>query len=557
MHAAWVCLAGLAVLALGYRFYSRYLAERVFALRDDEPVPAVTRADGVDFVATDRHVLLGHHYASIAGAAPIIGPAIAVVWGWLPAVVWVVFGTVLMGAVHDFATLVISIRHEGRSVGAISEVVLGRRSRTLFLLVIYFLVFLVIAVFADAIATLFQKQPATVIPINFEIIIALLIGWMAHKRGMKLLWPSLLALAALYGMVWVGVQVPVELPAIGPLSPKMLWIVLLLAYAFVASVLPVWVLLQPRDFINSHQLVVGLGALLLGIFIANPAITAPAINTAPADAPAWFPFLFVTIACGAISGFHGLVSSGTTSKQLARAGDARLVGYGGMLGEGTLALIATLAVSAGLADWAAHYGTFAHASAGGVVNFVTGASSFLAALGLPGDISATVVAVLVVSFAATTLDTGTRIQRYILHELGEIYGVRALGNRWLAGALAVALPLAVCIAGQQRALWPLFGGSNQMLAGLSLMLISVWLYRQGRAWWVTAVPMLVVLTVSFLALLTLVGRFFGEGEWLLAVVGTLMLALEVWVVGEGLLALRRGQPGGGSTGPSSSQLQGE
>lgn len=542
MSAAWICLAGLVVLALGYRFYSRFLAERVFRLDPDEPVPAVTREDGVDFVPTDRHVLLGHHYASIAGAAPIIGPAIAVVWGWLPAVVWVVFGTVLMGAVHDFSTLVLSIRHQGRSVGAISEAVLGRRSRTLFLLVIYFLVFLVIAVFADAIATLFQKQPATVIPINFEIIVALLIGWLTHEKGLKLLWPSLLALVALYAMVWVGVQVPVELPAVGPLGPKMVWIVLLLTYAFVASVLPVWVLLQPRDFINSHQLVVGLAALLLGIFIANPQMIAPAINTAPADAPSWFPFLFVTIACGAISGFHGLVSSGTTSKQLASAADARLVGYGGMLGEGTLALIATLAVGAGLADWAAHYDTFAHASAGGVVNFVNGASTFLAALGLPTNISATVVAVLVVSFAATTLDTGTRIQRYILHELGEIYGVGFLGNRWLAGALAVALPLAVCAVGQQRALWPLFGGSNQMLAGLSLLLVSVWLYRQGRAWWVTALPMAVVLVVSFLALLTLVGRFFAEGQWLLAVVGTLMLALEVWVVGEGVLALRRRTP---------------
>lgn len=543
MGAAWVCLAGLAVFALGYRFYSRFLAERVFALRADEPVPAQTRADGIDFVPTDRHVLLGHHYASIAGAAPIIGPAIAVVWGWLPAVVWVVLGTVLMGAVHDFSTLVLSVRHEGRSVAAITERVLGPRSRSLFLLVVYFLVFLVIAVFADAIATLFVQQPATVIPINFEIIVAVLIGWLCHRRGMRLLWPSVIALVALYGMVWVGVQVPVSMPSVGAIEPKMVWIVLLLAYAFVASVLPVWVLLQPRDFINSHQLVVGLGGLLLGLFVANPLITAPAINTAPADAPAWFPFLFVTIACGAISGFHGLVSSGTTSKQLAAAPDARLVGYGGMIGEGVLALIATLAVSAGLADWAAHYDTFAHASAGGVVNFVEGASSFLGALGLPGPISTTVVAVLVVSFAATTLDTGTRIQRYILHELGEIYGVRALANRWLAGLLAVALPLAVCIAGQQRALWPLFGGSNQMLAGLSLLVVSVWLYRRGRAWWVTAVPMAVVLVVSFLALLTLVGRFFGQGQWLLATVGSLMLALEVWVVLEGVRAVRRGAEG--------------
>lgn len=539
--AAWICLAGLAVFALGYRFYARYLAERVFALRPDEPVPAVEQRDDIDHVPTDRHVLLGHHFASIAGAAPIIGPAIAVVWGWLPAVCWIVFGTVLMGAVHDLSTLVISIRHRGKSVGAISERLLGRRSRALVLLVIYFLVFLVIAVFADAISTLFTKQPATVIPINFEIIVAVAIGWLCHKRGVRLLWPSVIALVGLYAMVWVGHRYPLTMPSIFGLDPKTIWIVLLLGYAFVASVLPVWVLLQPRDFINSHQLIVGLAGLLLGIFIANPAMIAPAINTAPADAPAAFPFLFVTIACGAISGFHGLVSSGTTSKQLARAPDARLVGYGGMIGEGTLALIATLAVGAGLADWAAHYDTFAHAAAGGVTNFVSGAATFLAAWGLPADIATVVVAVLVVSFAATTLDTGTRIQRYILHELGEIYGIAALANRWIAGLLAVALPLAACLLGQQRALWPLFGGSNQMLAGLSLLIVSLWLWRQRKAWWVTAIPMVIVLVVSFIALLTLVGEFYASDQWLLAIVGTLMLALEGWLVLEGILTARRGR----------------
>ncbi len=227
---------------------------------------------------------------------------------------------------------------------------------------IFALIFLVIAVFAKAIATLFVKQPGTVIPINFEIVVALVIGWLGYKRRVKLLIPSLVALVLLYGSIAVGVKVPVSLEGWLGEHAGLGWVVFLLAYAFIASVLPVWTLLQPRDLINSHQLFVGLGGLILGVLVAQPTLTAPAFNVPPGDAPTLVPFLFVTIACGAISGFHGLVSSGTTSKQVSCATDARLIGYGGMLGEGVLALLSTLAVSAGLADWASHYHSFAAAA---------------------------------------------------------------------------------------------------------------------------------------------------------------------------------------------------
>lgn len=538
MRAGWVCIAGLVVFWLGYRFYSRYLARKVFDLRDDEPVPAVTQADGVDYVATPKHVLLGHHYASIAGAAPIIGPAIAVVWGWVPALIWVVLGTVFMGAVHDMSTLVLSVRHGGESVGKVTEKIIGPRARTLFLLIIFFLIFLVIAVFADAIASLFIAQPGTVIPINFEIIVAVLIGWFCTKKGVPLLWPSIIALVALYAMVWVGVEVPVSLEGLFGEGQKTAWVVLLLGYGFIASVLPVWVLLQPRDFINSHQLVVGLAALIGGLLIANPVIQAPAVRFDVADGPFWFPFLFVTIACGAISGFHGLVASGTTSKQLANARDARLIGYGGMIGEGVLALIATLAVSAGLADWASHYHGFASAKGGGVGAFVNGSASFLEAWGLPNAPAKVVVSVLVVSFAATSLDTGIRIQRFILEELGRIYRISWLQTRTVAAAIAVGLPLLMYLAGQQRFLWPLFGGGNQLLAGVSLLVLTLWLWRNKKPWWVTGIPMLIVLAVSALALISLVGTFLTSGRYVLGAVGALMVALECWIVFEGVLAWR-------------------
>jgi carbon starvation protein len=550
VNAAVLCAIGLAVFALGYRFYSKLLAGRVLGLRDDEPVPSIEHEDGVDYVPTQRHVLFGHHYASIAGAAPIIGPAVALVWGWAPAFLWVVFGVVFMGAMHDFATLVMSMRHGGKSVGTIAASVLGPRTRALFLLVIFALILIVIAVFAKAIAGLFIAQPGTVIPINFEIVVALAIGWLCYKRKAKMLWPSIAALLALYAMVWVGIQAPLSfdtlvcdaaMTAPACKSRQMTtWVVVLLAYSFVASVLPVWTLLQPRDYINSHQLMVGLGALLLGIFVGRPVMSAPAFNAPSGEVPPLFPILFVTIACGAISGFHGLVSSGTTSKQVQRASDARPIGYGAMLGEGLLALIATLAVGAGLGGFAEHYDHMPNA-AQGVGLFVKGAANFLVPLGIPTAPAQVLVAVMVISFAATSLDTGVRIQRFIIEELGSIYRIELLANRYVGGLLAVVLPLALFLAGKEGTLWPLFGAANQMLAGLSLVVVSVWLYRMGRPWAYAAIPMAIVLFIAAAALVVKVQEFYAKQNYLLVAVGVMLLVLESWIALEGLAAVRRGR----------------
>lgn len=537
MNAAWVCLLGLGAFALGYRFYSRRVAAAL-QLRVDEPVPARTLEDGVDYVPTRRPVLFGHHYASIAGAAPIIGPAIAVLWGWLPAFVWIVVGSVFLGAVHDFAVLVLSMRHGGKSVGQISAGVLGPRARPLFLLVIFFLVTLVIAVFARAIATLFVTTPGSVFPVNFQIVVAVAIGWVCYRKRAGLLWPSLIALLLLYGAMLLGERWPISLGAwVGLEREQLVWVALLLLYSFVASVLPVWVLLQPRDYINSHQLFVGLAALIAGILVARPIITAPALAVPPADAPSLLPFLFVTVACGAISGFHGLVASGTTSKQLACAPDARPVGYGAMLGEGLVALIATLAVSAGLADWASHYHSYAAAAGGGVAAFVEGSASFLGALGVPTGIAQVLVAVMVISFAATSLDTGVRIQRYILGELGELYGLSWFENRYVAGGVAVVIPFLLYLTGTEGTLWPLFGATNQILAGLSLVVVTVWLKQTGRAWLYTGVPMAFVLLVAGASLLGNLATYWAGAEYLLFGVGGLVLILEIWIIVEGIYSV--------------------
>ena len=559
----YVALAALVALALGYRFYSRHLAESLFRLRDDEPVPSVEHEDGVDFVPTRAEVLWGHHFASIAGAAPILGPAMAIVWGWLPALVWIVFGVIFMGAAHDFGALVLSIRHGGQSVGNLTERFIGPRSRVLFLLIIFFLIWLVGAVFAFAIAGLFVAYPASVLPVNLEIVVALFIGWWGYVRKKSLLIPSIAALLLLYAVIVGCQQGELWVPGEGSLfASRDFWLVALMIYAFVASSLPVWLLLQPRDLINAHQLIVGLTALYLGFFVARPEFAAPAVGDLDA-LPTVVPLLFVTIACGAISGFHGLVSSSTTSKQLGRATDARPIGYGAMLCEAALAVLATMAVAAGL--WSG-VGDHTHAwqfiaektqTTDGVrlpqvgealQGFVNGAGGFLAALGVPIGIAMVVVAVLVISFAATSLDTAMRIQRLVLAELGESYRITPLKNRWVGGAIAAGSILALIYADYDqgaKSLWPVFGATNQVLAAFTLLITALYLRTLGRRATAYLVPALIVMAITMSAMVYQVWRDVHQGKWLVTGVGAIIAVLTAWVALEGGLAWRRDPPPSG------------
>ncbi|MBW2383076.1 MAG: carbon starvation protein A [Deltaproteobacteria bacterium] len=558
MNAALLALIVFVAFALGYRFYSSFLSRRIFALSDDEPVPARELEDGVDYLPTPRHVLWGHHFASIAGAAPIVGPAIAVIWGWLPALLWVSIGTIFMGAAHDFSALVISTRHGGRSIGEVAGQVVGPRMRTLFLVVISLLIWVVLAVFAFIIGTLFQSTPGSIFPINVQIIVATALGWLVYKRGLPVFVPSLIAYALLLAAIFYGESFAQAFPWITEISVYT-WVWLLLLYSFVASVLPVWLLLQPRDYLNSHQLVTGLAALLLGLLVLRPEVVAPAVQLEPEGAPSMIPFLFVTIACGAISGFHGLVSSGTTSKQLACMPDARPIGYGAMLAEGLLGLMAVLAATAGFAssaDWYDHYASWGAANglAAKLDAFVSGGATFVASLGIPVGTAKTFMAVMVIAFAATSLDTGARIQRLVIVELAEAYHVRLLTNRFVAGALGIgaALLLAITQGGGEGglALWPLFGTTNQLVAGVTLLLVSIWLQRHGRPVVYTLVPMLAVGGVTAWAMTGNLIAYYADFAdlWLLALSGTLILALDVWITLEGLMLLVRER---GSVAPAS------
>ncbi len=541
MNAAVLAILVMTLFALAYRFYSRFLAERVFGLSRDEPVPSREYQDGIDYVPTRASVLWGHHFTSIAGAAPIVGPALAVIWGWLPALLWVGIGTIFMGAVHDFSALVISLRHRGHSIGDIAGTVISPRVRTLFLIIISFLIWIVLAVFAFVIGTLFHNYPASIFPINIQIIVAMALGWLVYRRGVGIFAPSIVAYVGLLTAVFFGDDFANAFPFIKDISVST-WVWLLMAYSFVASVLPVWLLLQPRDYLNSHQLVTGLVLLFGGLLVLQPEIQAPMVNANPDGAPPMIPFLFITIACGAISGFHGLVSSGTTSKQIECMTDARPIGYGGMLGEGALGMIAVLAATAGFAstaEWHSHYSSWSAASglAPKLDAFISGSARFISELGIPTEIGETFIAAMVIAFAATSLDTGARIQRLIISELGATVGISALRNRYLAGALGIgaATLLAVTEAGGKGGLilWPLFGTTNQLVAGITLLVISIWLRRLGKPYLFTLIPMVLVAGVTFVAMIgETLGRV-AEQNWRLASFGGAVLVLDAWVLLEG------------------------
>ncbi len=540
---------------LFFRFYARgVLGRRVFALSNQRQTPAHRLRDDVDYLPTNRFVLFGHHFASIAGLAPMLGPAIAVIWGWIPALCWVVFGTLLVGAVHDFSALVLSVRHRGESVGTIAREVISPRTRLLFLLVIFFLVALAMGVFVLVISGLFAApdaahipataHPEAVFPTYALMVIAMVIGFLVHKRGAAL-WPLIaVGFVAMLVTTWWGLGMPVT-----GVSAEV-WSWSLLIYAYAASVLPVWLLLQPRDFLNSLLLYLALLAMLVGFFLLDPQWAAPAINPHPVGAPPMMPFLFIVIACGAVSGFHGLVASGTTAKQLDREGDAPFIGYGGMIGESLLALLAVLATTAGAfssrAQWEAFYGSWdkavgLHQKLG---VFIQGNANFIHQLGLPYDFAAAFISVVVVGFAMTSVDTGARLLRFNLQEIGRTVGLSILENRFVATALAIAAIGFFAffrVDGKPAGLflWTLFGTTNQILAGLTLLTVTIWLYRNRKPILYTMLPMLLVLGATISGMVMGVVKALRHDQMTVAAVGGVIFLLAAWVLIEAVLVVRK------------------
>ncbi|CAH9049468.1 Peptide transporter CstA [Pseudoalteromonas holothuriae] len=540
MQSIMIVMFGIIGMLFGWFVYSKFIAEKIFKMDDTFVTPAHELNDGVDFVPTNKVVLWGHHFTSVAGAAPIVGPAIAVYWGWVPAVLWVVIGTIFFAGIHDMGALWASSRHQGKSMGALSETVIGKRTRALFMIVVFLVLLMVNAVFGVVIANSFVANPSAVLPAWAAIAVALVIGQLL-KRKVPLVPLCIIGVAILYATIYMGSSMPLALPTeMFGLSDKANWIVILFIYAAVASLLPVWMLLQPRDFINGMQLLVGLILLYGAVFVVMPDITAPAFNTqVVAETPSIIPLLFVTIACGAVSGFHGIVSSGTSSKQLDKETDGRFVGYLGAVGEGALALITLVAVSGVMLAMSPEqwHEIYSHLGAGSVGAFITGGSNLISSgWGISAEVAATLLAVMVVLFAGTTMDSGVRLQRYIIQEWGDIYQLSLLKNSIVATLIAIGccLLLAFGAGGASGSggmiIWPLFGSTNQILASLTLLVISVYLIKLGRSAKYTLIPMSFVLLMAFFAGVIKLQEYYQQGNWLLVVLDLIVLVVSVLVM---------------------------
>lgn len=559
---------------LGYLFYARRLARRVFVLDPTVVTPSHALRDEVDYVPTNRFVLFGHHWASITGLSPMLGPAVAVIWGWLPAMLWVVLGALFVGCVHDFGSLVVSMRARGMSIGKVTEGIIGARAKTLFHLIIFFGIALAMGVFVYVIAVMFSitdqwdpdrplvdpsSFPTAVLPSGALIAVALAMGYLLYRKKFPLGRTTAVGFVLMMLAVWGGLRWPLLWMERADWPGMSAWIVILLLYSFVASVLPVWSLLQARDFLNSLLLYLGLALSYLGLFVWRPEFAAPAFRAHPEGAPSFYPFVFIIIACGAASGFHSLVASGTTAKQIDKETDARFVGYGGMIGESLLGLLAVLACTAGVLGaggysaaevWAETYRDWGSMQSLGqqVGVFITGAAQFIEKLGFADHRLATAfVAVVVVSFALTTLDSATRLLRFNIAEIGETLRLRILDNRYLSSLLAVLVIAFFAfyeIGGRPAglALWRLFGTTNQLLAGLALLAVSLYLFQRGKNPWYTAVPMVFMAVSTILAMLSNLRDFWAqwdEGGGILFLVGLALLVLAVWLMVEAMAAVLR------------------
>ena len=568
-----VCGGGFII---AYHTYGRYLARKVFKLNDKAPVPSRELADGVDYVPAKKGVIFGHHFTSIAGTGPIVGPAIGIIWGWVPAVLWVVFGSIFMGAVHDFGSLVISMRNEGKSISEVAAKYINKRVRFIFFIIVFFALWIVIAIFGVVIAVVFKSYPESVLPVWLEIPIAMILGYAVYKKSGNITLATIVAVTVMYLTVVLGAYIEMKWP--GSLSiPDLAWMpatgtwtILLLIYAWIASTLPVHLLLQPRDYINAWQLFVAMALLIGGVVCASfggdLSMAAPAFNPTPTGAPSMWPFLFVTIACGAISGFHSLVASGTSPKQVSNEHDTLFVGYGSMLMEAALAILVIICVGAGIgmayklndgtmltgsAAWQEHYSSWAGASGltAKLTAFVAGAANIIGTLKLPPIIGTAIMGVFVASFAGTTLDTSVRIQRYVVSELMSDLKLNALSNRWVATTIAVVTGALLAFAtgadgkGAMK-LWPLFGAVNQLLAALALLVISMYLKKKGGLKYIlTALPCAAILTMTCWALILQLTAtetgFIAQKNWLLAGIGTTVLLLAIWMVIETIVVFAK------------------
>jgi carbon starvation protein len=524
-------------LFLGYKIYGKFLEKNVIRIDNTRPTPAKELNDGIDYSPAKKALLFGHHFSSIAGAGPILGPLLGVLYfGWLGALIWVAVGSIFLGAVHDYTSLMTSVQNKGKSLADISEKTLGMRTKIIFSVFLWFALALVIAVFAVVASQTLVSQPEIVIPTFGLVFIAMLFGWLIYKKGINVPAATIISLLTLFFLIYIGNLFPVELPAkLLGLSSQTFWFFILIIYSFFASSLPVWFLLQPRDYISTWILFIGLGLGYMGLIVSFPKINAPAfVSFSSQGGPLW-PMLFVIIACGAISGFHSIVAGGTTAKQLPNEASGKLIGYGGMVTEAVLAgLVIFIASSALIWDPSAVKSAFGFqylmTTVGDPIQaFATGYGKFVSSLpAVTLVIGSFFGMVMLNAFVLTTLDTGTRLGRFIFSELlGK--KVAVFKNRWMASAIILIFAALLGATEGYKAIWPVFGASNQLVAALALIVVSSYLVSIKRPKKFTIYPAIFMLVTTLAALFYQGFKFFQNGQYLLGSVSVVLIVLAAFI----------------------------
>ena len=520
MNILGLLLSSAVLLYLAYRFYGGFLAKKL-GLKNENITPAHTLRDDVDYVPSKTPVVLGHHFASIAGAGPIVGPVIAVAFGWIPAILWVLLGGIFFGAVHDLTSMVASLRHKGKSIGEVIQVYIGPFGKKLFLVFSFATLILVIAVFADIVAKTFVRVPSAATASVGFMALAVLFGWVNRRFAISFWLSSTIGVLIMYGFIYFGDLYPLQLN-------YTTWVIILLAYIYIAAVTPVWLILQPRDYLNSFLLYGMMIFGILGVIVANPSIEMSSSVSLNVETLGYmFPVLFVTIACGALSGFHSLVASGTTSKQIDKEENALVVGYGGMLIESLLAVLSICAVI--VLSRESYLGRLTEV--GPVTLFSEGLGGFISSLGIPVSLAISFVALTVSAFALTSLDTCTRLARFALQEYFEGEKGKAAsvlsGNRHVATTITVIVSALLIVSGEFAVLWPIFGSANQLLGALALLAVTVWLFKKGINPIFTMIPMFFMFAVTLSSLALFAWKNFSENHYLLMGIAIGLFALAI------------------------------
>jgi len=528
MSAIILLVSAIILFIVAYIFYGGWLAKQ-WGLKPDNNTPAHTMYDGVDYVPAKAPILLGHHFASIAGAGPINGPIQAAIFGWVPATLWILLGGIFIGGVHDFGSLLASLRHKSKSIGDIIQANVGLTAKRLFLLFSWSTLVLIVAAFTNIVADTFVATPQAATASLLFIPLAVIFGFTVYRRNAPLSLSTALGVAVLALCIWIGYVAPFSLS-------KTTWIIILAVYIVAASVMPVWILLQPRDYLNSFLLYGMMIGGAVGILLYNPKIQLPAFTSLKVGTEYLFPILFITIACGAISGFHSLVASGTTAKQLNKEGDAKLIGYGSMLIESTLAIISIITAAYLTQD------KFAELIKFGPTNvFAEGLGTFMSSFGINQVVGKTFAALAVSAFAMTTLDTATRLARFAFQEFfeniteaGEVVAssnpvAKFFSNRYVASVITVIISIVLAFT-SWKAIWPIFGAANQLLAAVALLAVAAWLANAGRNNKMLIIPMIFMFIVTLTALVFLVRSNIASGNYILVLFAVLLFVLAILLI---------------------------